>query len=657
VVILSNFDWRLKSLGVECPEQLPLLLPRDYKDLSTPYLIKDANVGRSILTLANIIGLPAYNHKNKLLKFQFKDSKGLKVSASTFSNSYPLYLEILKKIDREERKVFLYGLLTKHQIWFNLTEVELIKSNELKTIKPIYPSKNKVITSQSVQNKIALHQKSNYEFQSTIDFIFTQYIGIDSSKDIISTLLKKIHQPETLLSGRDAQLQLKEIATNAAVNKLPKESVNTCSPINTSPEKLSELISNLPFMLTAEQLSIIQKIILTVSQGRKLNDIISGDVGTGKTICYAIPLALFASHGINTGVILPTQTLVEQVYKNLTSYFPTIAVNKIETNKKIPKATLENNGRINIGTSVVLNSDKYFNNKTDVWVVDEEQKFGTELKENPLVVSSHYIGATATCIPRTQQLVSLGGFNVHQLRKCHVKKEIVTSIHGPDNSAKLLTDIKKTLSNSHKVIIVYPVAEVAHGKVSATARHNSEVTSVEAAATLWAKAFPNNVTFLHGKMKPEQKRIQLNEFSSGDKNIIISTTAIEVGFDDPNVYRVVIVHPEVHGLSGLHQMRGRVARNGGIGYCDLFAPVKLNEKSLTRLNNLCTESDGFKLAELDLKERGFGDLNKQGKKQSGDMDTFIVNHKVLYEDVNELSAVNNRHKKKESPPFYVLPSI
>jgi ATP-dependent DNA helicase RecG len=633
----KNMNWRLQKAGINKITQLPLLLPRQFKNYMQPIIASNVFVEQSRMFCATLCGEPIYDNSKKLLKFEFKDYKGRIVYASSFGNSYHLYqkLKDYRQITPNE-PIFIYGKLTKFNQWFQLKDVELVSSEMKGKIIPIYPSTKNVITSETLIKHIS-------EYLLLEDNIKATYEEAKNSNQYFSTiipyltfrkLLHDIHLPIDIEVAKKSLNELKKSAMKLALlSGRPKTVANATVRIFINKQDLNTITRELPFELSTEQEQIVNSIIEKINDGKKLNELISGDVGTGKTVCYLIPALMLLRTGHNVSIILPTEVLAKQIYdkfvelSDIDSIFYGSNIDKNIDNINSAK------GRILIGTCGVLNRESSFEKRTDLWVIDEEHKFGTEIKENYYINSSNYIGSTATCIPRTQQLLSLNEYEVHRLTKCHVEKNIVTTIFDSNDASLLFSNIKKTIVKNKKTIVIYPIAQISEYNENLPARYNSEVTSVESAYPIWQKAFPNtSVSMLYGSMKEGDKYNQISTFKNQRGSILISTTAIEVGFDDPDVERVVIVHPEVHGLAGLHQLRGRAGRNGGDAYCDLFLPSEVKDKTSQRLKTFLLINDGFELSEMDLKARGFGNLAKTGKEQSGDIASFLVNHKFKIDD-------------------------
>ncbi|MGZ8239467.1 MAG: helicase-related protein [Methylobacter sp.] len=259
-------------------------------------------------------------------------------------------------------------------------------------------------------------------------------------------------------------------------------------------------------------------------------------------------------------------------------------------------------------------------------MIYEEQKFGSSQKNNLAGPTTHILKATATCIPRTAALLEYGGMSVSRLTKAHVTKQIKTRLVTAENRKKLFASIKRNVQNGHQALIIYPLAETQDAALV-------DKKSAEGAYALWEKHFPGRVRFMHGKLKEQDKLSAIAALRADQADILISTTSVETGIDLPRLRHVVIVHPERLGLNTLHQIRGRVARKGGIGLCDLFLPAAISDDSLKRLDILVRHTDGFEIATENMKLQGFGDLGKSGTAQSGKSLSFLPGHKLEYSDI------------------------
>ncbi len=360
----------------------------------------------------------------------------------------------------------------------------------------------------------------------------------------------------------------------------------------------SGFIKSLPFRLTNDQLKAIEDIREDLSKEIAARRVIMGDVGCGKTIVMLA--AAFMAYPSKSVLMAPTTVLAKQIYNEALKYLPNFKI-ALVTNKT-KEESLEKYDFL-IGTHALL----YRNlPKCDLVMVDEQHRFGTVQREMIKKLISkdestrpHYLQFSATPIPRTMSLIESNLVSFSFIKELPFKKEVTTKIVTKENFKELISHIKREALNDRQTIVVYPLVE------------ESEVIdylSIEEAKEYWLKNF-EGVYVTYGKDR--EKEDVLEEFAENGK-ILIATTLIEVGISLPKLSTIVIVAPERLGLATLHQLRGRVSRNGLRGYCFLFTKTPGNE----RLREFCKTSDGFEIAKLDLKFRQSGDI-LTGEHQSG----------------------------------------
>ena len=282
--------------------------------------------------------------------------------------------------------------------------------------------------------------------------------------------------------------------------------------------------------------------------------------------------------------------------------------------------------RMLVGTTAL--NFRILDRHIDLHITDEEQKMGVNAKSRLVGDDTHVILATATCIPRTNALIQYGGMAVSRLAKTHAKKDIKTRIVAAKHREKLFHSILATIKAGHQVLIVYPLAET---KGDA----ENDIKSAEGAFKIWDRHLPGRVRLIHGRMKDSEKSGAIQAMRDGSADALISTSLTEAGMDLDRLRHVVVVHAGRMGLSSLHQLRGRVARQGGAGICDLFLPDEIKAEAMNRLLILRDETDGFKVASMGMRLKGFGDF--AGVKQSGESRTFLPGHAPSFDEVEWVS--------------------
>lgn len=407
-------------------------------------------------------------------------------------------------------------------------------------------------------------------------------------------------------------------------------------------EKLNNIISKLPFKLTDQQVNALEDIKNDFNLPTRMNRLIMGDVGSGKTIVAFLALYINYLAGFQGVLMAPTEVLAKQHYQNMLSLFGNLMRVDIITGsvKKVDKIKIFNkikNGDIDIliGTHALLNEDIAYKNLGLV-ITDEQHRFGVNqrriLQEKGNDVDVLYLSATP--IPRTLALTIYGDMSISQIKsKPADRKEIYTKLVKNKDIKTVLEAMVNEIKLGHQIYVVAPLID-------------DEESSLDSVITLENKlnvAFNKKIPMclLHGQMKNSQKEEIMNNFTNGKIKILISTTVIEVGVDVANATMMVVFNAERFGLATLHQLRGRVGRNNLQSYCYL-----ISDSDTERLKVLEESNDGFYISEQDFKLRGSGDVF--GVKQSGEQTFKIANlnrdYKILVkckEDAEEFLKKNN----------------
>jgi ATP-dependent DNA helicase RecG len=448
----------------------------------------------------------------------------------------------------------------------------------------------------------------------------------------INHVLRTIHSAPDSEAGEFAKSLLERLSVYTAVvegkKSCPRPTPDAIFPALTD---LNALTNNISFSLTAEQIEAVRDAIEELRSEKPMRRILSGDVGTGKTVVFSIIAASVAMAGGFVMILTPNYLLSRQAEENIKGWYPSLRIGLVSrNNSNLFSPTSRTDYDILIGTTALIS--RIGEARPDLCIVDEQQKFATSQRE--FHGAYNLLEATATCIPRSQALVEFGIYTVSRLRECHVKKRFITKIYYRSQRQELFTSIEAVIQRGERVLIVYPRAEELQNEEG-----NTGLISVESAHKMWEKHFPGRVAWLHGKVDDEQKDAVISQMKSGKKDILVATSVVEVGIDIPDMRLLIVVSADRFGAKEIHQMRGRLARNGGTGYCALLIAdeVAKKQKTMERLHILVGTSDGFEVAERNLRLQGFGDLRHQSNAQRGALDGFLPDHKVTYERVSELN--------------------
>jgi len=393
----------------------------------------------------------------------------------------------------------------------------------------------------------------------------------------------------------------------------------------------------LPFQLTGAQKRVLKEIRQDTAKGYQMNRLLQGDVGSGKTIVALLSMLLAADNGYQSCLMAPTEILAQQHFNGLSSLLKDMPI-RIEiltgsTKTKKRRAILNDlqagELQLIVGTHALIEDVVQFKNLGFV-VVDEQHRFGVAQRAKlwqKATIPPHILVMTATPIPRTLAMTAYGDLDYSVMDELPPGRQPITTVHRFEQKrASVMEFIRSEIALGRQAYIIYPLIE------------ESEKLSYEDLMQGYEQVksyFPEpkyRISMVHGKQPAEQKETNMQRFVSGDTNIMVSTTVIEVGVNVPNASVMVIESSEKFGLSQLHQLRGRVGRGSEKSFCILLTGNKLSREAKERLQIMCATNDGFKIAEKDLELRGPGDI--EGTRQSGALNfklASIVNDKELLE--------------------------
>ena len=375
---------------------------------------------------------------------------------------------------------------------------------------------------------------------------------------------------------------------------------------------------HLPFPLTGAQKRVIREIRVDVGSGRQMNRLLQGDVGSGKTLVALMSMLIAIDNGYQACIMAPTEILAEQHLQTIIQFLDGMdlrvalltGIAKGKRREEVLEGLLDGTIHILVGTHAVIEDTVQFARLGFV-VVDEQHRFGVAQRaklwsksENP----PHVLVMTATPIPRTLAMTLYGDLDVSVIDELPPGRKPVRTTHVFDNRMTTLYDgIRQQIREGRQVYIVFPLIEESE---------KSDLKNLEDGFEVLQQAFPEfRLSKVHGKMKPKDKEDEMQRFVSGETQILVATTVIEVGVNVPNASVMIILDAQRFGLSQLHQLRGRVGRGADQSFCVLVTPLKLSEETRKRIDIMCDTNDGFRIAEADLKLRGPGDL--EGTQQSG----------------------------------------
>ncbi len=384
----------------------------------------------------------------------------------------------------------------------------------------------------------------------------------------------------------------------------------------------------LPFDLTNAQKRVIKEIFSDLNYGNQMNRLLQGDVGSGKTLVAFVSMLIAISNGYQTCIMAPTEVLAEQHFQGLAKFARALNI-QIEiltgstTKKKrteIHQQLVDGEIDIMVGTHALIEEIVQFKN-LGLAVIDEQHRFGVAQRAKLWNKTSdnffpHVLVMTATPIPRTLAMTLYGDLDVSVIDEMPKgRKEIKTALWDESKRLRLFGFISEQIKIGRQAYIIYPLVEESE---------KLDYKNVMEGYESIQRAFPKiPIGIIHGKMKPQDKDYEMNQFKNKKTKILVATTVIEVGIDVPNATTIVIEDAEKFGLSQLHQLRGRVGRGEHQSYCILMSKSEISKNARQRLMTMVKTNDGFVIAEKDLELRGPGDIG--GTQQSGILDFKIAN--------------------------------
>lgn len=439
-----------------------------------------------------------------------------------------------------------------------------------------------------------------------------QFAGHPKSR--IQSILHRAHWPNSIHQGERAKEAIEKMRTYLMIREV--RSMHQRSDVSDRVFPISDgqwraRAQKIPFTLTDEQQEGVASIVDDLRKPESMRRLLSGDVGTGKTAVFAVAAAALIDAGGRVAIAVPGEILAQQIMDNILEWWPDLSARTALVTGNGRRDLLESD--LLIGTTALLHRDV---GQLNLVIVDEQQRFARHQREGLVKEGVNLLESTATCIPRSMALVQCAGMSVTRLARCHVEKQIRTAFIPSEERQELFEHLKSKIRKNQQILVIYPLKSGGKGDMA-------DKMDVETAARRWERVAPGEVVVASGANDDQSNSEAISRMRNGTAKILVATTVVEVGVDLPDLSNALVVHPERFGLATLHQLRGRIARKGGHGEFLLYSPDELKEKTMDRIKILEEESDGFAIAQGDLKIRGFGNLSSSSEKQSGSTDQVI----------------------------------
>jgi ATP-dependent DNA helicase RecG len=507
----------------------------------------------------------------------------------------------------EGDEVHLYGEITTWNGRRQLTNPIFVAEQDRGRIVPVYVGKPGQVSASAIADGV----QAALPHANIASCLLLEYAGLHEAdfsrlcgmEDPVS-LLRTLHAPLSIHEALAAQKAARRLTVAAVIHRAQRRKLRVPVPnaaIAIDRAVVDSLVRRIPFALTNDQVKAIADIVSDLRSPFPMSRLLSGDVGTGKTLCFLVPAVAASMAKAAVAIVVPNQLLARQIADEIRQYFPEVEVCEVLAGDKITKGIV-------IGTTAVLTATKKADASFDLVVADEEHRFSVGQKQALAEAHTNVLHATATAIPRTLALVQFGGIDLSILRECPVTKDIKTRLVDANDSGRLFVFLQRSMEAGGQAAVVYPITDETEGDAG---------LAVANAYARFEALRPGRVGLLHGKLTTEDKLHVIERMKLGELDLLVCTTVIEVGLTLPSLRVVVVVEPDRFGVSQLHQLRGRVARHGGEGFFFLYLTHDVDTSVTARLTSLIECQDGFTLAERDADARGYGDLDAGAEGQSG----------------------------------------
>jgi len=617
-----------KELGITTYEDLMYYFPYKYIDRSKFYSIRDVRPGQAYIQVkGKVISIKLIGPKNKQrLSAMFTDGTGT-IELVWFKGT-----KWMKESIKPDIEYIVFGKVSEFNRKINLVHPEMeiaekAEKNINASLQAFYNTSEKMKS--SFVNSKAIHKLQQSLFRlvtKTIPETLPAYLVKKHNLLSLHESLVNIHFPQNVDILRKAEYRLKfEELFYIQLNILKLKSFrnirfkgNVCTKVGTYLNSFYK--SNLHFELTDAQKRVIREIRKDLGSGKQMNRLLQGDVGSGKTLVALMTMLIALDNGYQSCLMAPTEILANQHYDTVIKFLDGLGIpvalltgsTKKSQRDIIHEELLNGELKILIGTHALIEDVVRFKNLGMV-VIDEQHRFGVAQraklwKKN--INPPHVLVMTATPIPRTLAMTLYGDLDVSVIDELPPGRKPVKTAHYFDSKRlRVFGFMKKQIAQGRQIYIVYPLIKESE---------KMDYKFLEDGIESISRAFPPPeyaISVVHGQMKNAEKDKSMQLFIRGQTHIMIATTVIEVGVDIPNASVMVIESAERFGLSQLHQLRGRVGRGADQSFCILMTDYELTTEARKRIDIMVQTTDGFEIAEADLKLRGPGDI--EGTQQSG----------------------------------------
>ncbi len=617
-----------KELNIRTFENLLFHFPFRYEDRTKFYEIKNIQADLNYVQLkGEIIYIEEIGDKfKKRLVAKLKDDTGI-IELVWFKG-----VKFLKNQIKVGKQYVVFAKPNSYRNYINLVHPELEEISEYKaniqsSLQAVYPSTEKLNRSGlASKNILKLIKTLLNQIKGHIPENLSQSILQENSLVSREPAIINIHLPSSVDNLKKAIYRLKfEELFFIQLDLLKLKLINQNKLKGFPFEKVGDSFMNfynkvLDFELTDAQKRVLKEVRKDLGSGKHMNRLLQGDVGSGKTIVALMSMLIAIDNGFQAALMAPTEILARQHYEGIKEMLEPLNLNvavltgsvKQKERRQIHDGIESGEIQLLIGTHALL-EDKVKLKNLGLVIIDEQHRFGVAQraklwKKN--IQPPHVLIMTATPIPRTLAMTLYGDLDISIIDELPPGRKPIKTIHWFENKRlRLFGFLEKEIAKGRQIYIVYPLIEESE---------KMDYANLDEGFQHIFQRFPPpkyKVSIVHGKMPADTKNYEMSRFVSGETDIMVSTTVIEVGVNVPNASVMIIESAERFGLSQLHQLRGRVGRGAEQSYCVLMTGNKLSADGRLRMKTMTETNDGFKIAEVDLQLRGPGDL--QGTQQSG----------------------------------------